>query len=170
VKADVKSDRFRYIKRLVLPPLFLLWGCVSFVMAFWFEKDRETYKKFGIRVITFGDNESALDDRGKIYAALELLNHHDKEKLELVKKYFRIIYLLSKDPPGCGYFGSGVCFMSRLHKIDAEKRVDTIITWLVYEASRVEFAGTFGSYMCTSEEIKNLCKEAQRQTLQKICK
>jgi hypothetical protein len=166
VKADDKSEKNRCIRRLMLLPLFFLWGCVSFVMAFWFEADRVTYKKFGIRVITTEKNESAFDE---VYTALELLNRYDKEKLELVKKYFRIIYLLSKEPSGCGYFGSGVCFMSKLEEIPAEKRVGTIIAWLVYEASRVKFTGAFGSYIRTSEEVKNLCKEEQRQTLQKIC-
>jgi hypothetical protein len=168
MKADVKSEKFRCIRRLALPPLVFLWSCVSFVFAFRLKPYPTAFEKFGICVVALEKNEKTFDDQVKVYAALELLNRHDKEKLELVKKYFRIIYLLSHNPSGCRYFGSGVCYMGKLQEIPAEKRVGKIIGWLVYEVSRVKLMGKFGCYLRTSEEVKNLCLEECRRTQQKF--
>ena len=117
------------------------------------------------------EDDGTWDNHIKVYAALELLNRHDREKLELVKRHIRIIFLAPKLNTGCFYLGTGVCLLN-LQRIPVElsprHRALTIISWLVSQASRVKFEGRFGTYLRTSEAIKSLCKEESERTMQKF--
>ena len=187
VKSDVKSSQLPRIIYLMILPLFVplrfFFGCAVFIRALWLKPDRLTYKEFGIRVVTADKDDKTSDDFDKVLAALRLLKRYDKEELELIKKRFRIICLLPGETDeararklwklgcGCNYIGTGVYSLNlRLFPADFSdgRRVVHIIGWLVYEVSRVKFAGKLGAYLRTSEEVKKLCKEDQERTLQKI--
>jgi hypothetical protein len=170
MKAEVKSINVRRIIHLLSLPLLVpvgfLLSCMLAIWAFRFKPYQSALEEFGVRVVDSEDDGTQNNCR-KVYVALELLNRHDKEKLELVKKHIRIIVLGLTIPKVCYYMGTGVCLLN-LQKIPVEKRATTIIWWLVYEASRAKFAGKFGHYLGTSEKVKNLCKEEQRRTMQKF--
>jgi hypothetical protein len=174
VKADVKSEKFRRMRYLALWPVFVpskfLWSCITVIWAFCLKPYPLALKEFGIRMVSF-ENDGTWDNHTEVYAALEMLNWHDRERLELVKKHIRIIFLAPKINTGCFYSGTGVCLLN-LRRIPVElstrHRALTIISWLVYEASRAKFAGKFGAYLRTSEAIKNLCKEESQRTMQKF--
>ncbi len=170
MKAEIKSVKARRIIHLLLLPLLvpggILLSCMLAIWAFKFKPYRSALEEFGIRIVDCED-DGAQNNCQKVYVALELLNRHDKEKLALIKKHIRIILLGLTTPRFCFYMGTGVCLLN-LQKIPVEKRTTAIIWWLVYEASRVKFAGKFGHYLGTSEAVKNLCKEESQRTMQKF--
>jgi len=180
MNADTKRGLVRILDPVIMPSRFL-FSCALVVRAFCLRPDRLTYEEFGIRVVAMGKDDRTSDDRVKVYAALELLRQHDKEKLELIKKHIRTIYLWSgetggpsgwKRQSGGFYMGTGVCFLNlRLFPADLSggNRAVTIIGWLVFEASKVEFAGKFGVYFPLSEEVQSRCTEEHRRTVQKFC-
>ena len=174
MKADIKSEKFHRIRHLALLPVYVpskfLWSCITVIWAFCLKPYPPALKEFGIRVVDFED-DGTWENHTKVYAALEMLSRHDREKLELIKKHIRIIFLAPKINTGCFYMGTGVCLLN-LRRIPAElsprHHALTIISWLVYQASRVKFEGRFGTYLRTSEAIKNLCKEESQRTMQKF--
>jgi hypothetical protein len=175
VKADIKSKKFRRIRYLVFLPFFLpfqfLWSYIAVIWAFGLKPYPLALKEFGIRVVSLED-DGTWANHIKVYTALEMLNRHDREKLELVKKHFRIIFIVSKKYQDLFFnLGAGVCIVN-LQRIFAERppgqRLLTIIWGLVYEASHIKFAGKFGVYLHTSEAVKSLCKEESRRTMQKL--
>jgi hypothetical protein len=148
------------------------------IWAFGLKPYPSAIEEFGIRVVALEDDGTWINHI-KVYTALEILNRHDKEKLELVKKHIRIIFIRPMEINGsrwkqsniCRYMGTGVCIVN-LQRVLAEKqpgqRASTIIWSLVYEASRVKFAGQFGAYLHTSEAVKNACREESQRTMQKL--
>lgn len=175
MKADIKSSKVRrIITLLTLPLLVPLRFLFSHALAIWsfsFKPYPTAFQEFGIRVVAIEDY-GTWNDQVKVYVALELLNRHDKGELELVKKYIRIIFLwpIKNKERACHYMGAGV-FLLDIQKIPVERRVPTIISWLVYEASRLKFAGRVNRYFGTfgtSKELEQACKEEQQRTMQKF--
>jgi hypothetical protein len=170
VKAEVKPVNVRRIIHLLVLPLRVpagfIFSCMLTIWTLRLKPHRSALEEFGIRVVDC-EYDGAQNNCRKVYVALELLNRHDKEKLALIKKQIRIILLGLTIPRVCFYMGTGVCLLN-LQKIPVEKRATTIIWWLVYEASRVKFAGKFGHYLGASEAVKNLCKEESQRTMQKF--
>jgi len=177
LKTDIRKKLHQIFYLVILPvyvPSRFLYSWVLAIWAFRLKPYPTTFQKFGIRVVAQEEDEGTWNDQIKVYAALELLSRHDKEKLGLVKKYIRIIMLSTIKNKGllCFYMGAGVCLLD-LKKLPVEmssnRRAIKIIGWLVYEASKIKFKGKLGAYLSTSEEILNLCIEEQRRTVQKFC-
>lgn len=177
MKVDIKSRQLPRIVYLAILPLYVplrfLFSCAWLIRTFWLKPDLATYNEFGIRVFAPELENKASDGYDSVFAALSLLKRYDKEKLRLIKKHVRILYLWSDETEGgCLYIGTGVFAFNfgLFHAgVSSASRACQIALGLVYAASKLELAGKFGAYLRISEQIKNRCEEEQRQTLERIC-
>jgi len=154
-------------------PLRFLFSYGLVIWAFRLKPHPRALEKFGIRVVAV-ENYGTWNNQFIVYVALELLNKHDREKLELVKKHIRIIFIYPTTKDGTTpffYMGAGVCTLdSRIFpaKMSRGLRITNVIGWLVYEATRVRLAGKLGIYLPTSKEVENVCQEKKQKTIQKM--
>jgi hypothetical protein len=166
VKTDIKFPMVRRVRRF-------LFDCIAIIWVSRLKPHPLALKKFGIRVVTpkiFGGR----DIQGEVCSALELLNRHDEEKLELVKKHIStILIFLLRSEKYSGQLRTGHICVLNLQRFPiemfSERRLISIAGSLVHCASGVE-QRKLGVYLPESEVFKNICKEEQKQTVEKLSK
>jgi hypothetical protein len=103
-----------------------------------------------------------------VFTALVMLNRFDEERMELVRKHIRIIFLVPMKI-AANYVETGRGCMLNLEKFP-ECPVGTlpiaIAGKLVYFATLAKFKRGF----LTSEAIKDICKKEQQRIVDKLSK
>jgi hypothetical protein len=152
----------------LLAPVYSLCGCVLVIWAARLKPHTLALEKFGIRVVAPKDYGSR-DNHGEVYAALALLNRFDEEKMELVKKYIRIIFLLPMKIRAGYVRTGGVCYLNP-QKYPAECPAGTlpiaIAGTLVFLATLAKFKKGF----VASEGVLNICKDECQKIVDKLGK
>ncbi|HEY1718535.1 MAG TPA: hypothetical protein VGH42_09630 [Verrucomicrobiae bacterium] len=164
----VKLKEFRYWAFSISTlPVRFLFNCIFILWAYRLTPYPTAFEKFGVRVVDPEDDGTCNYTR-KVYVALELLNRHDQEKFEIIRKNFRIIFLKPANSNKVAfYWGFGVCSLNK-RKIPESNYTGSLIGWLVYEAFKAKSKGKFRSYLPASEKVRNLCMEEVRRTQQKF--
>src|SRR5882757_3923936 len=92
-------------------PLYIVIGRIFIIWASRLKPHRQALERFGVRIVAPKDYGSR-DDHGEVYTALTLLDRFDEEKVELVRKYIPIIFLVEMEIAS-GYVETGrVCCLS----------------------------------------------------------
>jgi hypothetical protein len=154
----------KFINPLIWP-LYVIIGRIFIIWASRLKPHHQALERFGIRVVAPKDYGSR-DDHGEVYTALALLDRFDEEKLELVRKYLPIIFLVPMEIAS-GYVETGrLCYLSlkKFPESPAGTTPIVIASRLVYFAILAKIKKGFA----TSEDVRNICKEEERRTMQKL--
>jgi hypothetical protein len=155
----------------LLAPVYFLCGCILIIWASRLKPHSLALKKFGIRVVAPKDYGSQ-DNHGEAYSALALLKRFDEERMELVEKHIRIIFLFGGTRGVTGYVRTGrVCLLNlqKFPECPAGTMPIAIAGILVYFASLAKFKIKV-PFVGGREDIKNICEEEQQQTVEKLSK
>jgi hypothetical protein len=154
----------KFINPLIWP-LYIIIGRIFIIWASRLKPHHQAHERFGVRVVAPKDYGSR-DNHGEVYTALVLLDRFDEEKLELVRRYIPIIFLVPVEIAS-GYVETGrVCCLSlkKFPVCPAGTMPIVIAGRLVYFAMLAKIKKGF----VTSESIKNICLGEERQTVQKL--
>jgi hypothetical protein len=154
----------KFINPLIWP-LYIIIGRIFIIWASRLKPHHQALEKFGIRVVAPKDYGSR-DDHGEVYTALALLDRFDEENLELVRRYIPIIFLVPLEITSVYVETGRVCCFSinKFPECPAGTMPIVIAGELVYWATFAKIKKGF----VTSEDVKNICKEAERRTVQKL--
>ena len=163
------------IAKIATPLFFPFYSLCGFVFVFWASVRKPhplTLEQFGIRVVAPKDYGS-WDNHGEIYNALVLLKRFDEEKLELVKKYIRIVFLctIKNERAEGGRLPTGrVCLLDLQKFADCSAGMIPIQVagMLVRFASLAKYKKGYKEAFWTSDDVRKICMEEQRLTIEKL--
>jgi hypothetical protein len=156
------------IPKIIIPllaPVYSLCGCFFAIWASRLKPHPMALETFGIRVVASEDYGSR-DNLGEVYTALVLLNRFDEAGMKLVRKHIRIIFLVPMEIAR-GYVRTGrICYIDpqKFPECPSGTMPITIAGTLVHFAALAKFKKGF----VTSDDVKNMCKEEERRTVQKL--
>jgi hypothetical protein len=154
----------KFINPLIWP-LYIIIGRIFIIWSSRLKPHHQALQRFGVRVVA-PKNYGSRDDHGEVYTALALLDRFDEEKLELVRRYIPIIFLAPMEIAS-GYVETGrVCCLNlkKFSECPAGTMPIVIAGRLVYFAMLAKIKKGF----VASEDVKNICKEEERRTVQKL--
>jgi hypothetical protein len=153
------------IIRQILAPVYYLGEHICVIWASRLKPHPLALENFGIRVVA-PKGYGSRDNHGEVYTALVLLRKFEEERFEVVKEYVHTIFLCE------AAFASGYMQKSRICYLNVRRFSEcpsgtipiVIAGILVYFATLAKFK----KRLWTSEDVKNICKEEQQRTVNKL--